>query len=248
MAKISDKLIEYLTNSLGYPSMVSARTEFDTWDKNYLSNVFLKTNLCIGNSEIPIAMIQNVVSHLKSSRESSFNEVAMPIGYTDNIALLKTPISIIGGLLNSSNRKILRNIITKKDEIYHGFNGIIFSKDMSILYCCTLDVVIRELPLRDLCCLPNKLRVYIHPSVLMSEGTVEKQIAKNFIPVLLSKEFTLNGVGRPRSTYMFKPEIVIKDVTDKFLYKPTTPINCTDEDLNQVLSNNIDEILKNILP
>lgn len=247
MAKISDKLIEYLTNSLRYPSMVSARAEFNTWDKNYLSNVFLKTNLCIGNSEIPIAMIQNVVSHLKSSRESSFNEVAMPIGYTDNIVLLKTPISIIGGLLNSSNRKILRNIITKKDEIYHGFNGIIFSKDMSILYCCTLDVVIRELPLGDLCCLPNKLRVYIHPSVFISEGTVEKQIAKNFIPVLLSKEFTLNGVGRPRSTYMFKPEIVIKDVTDKFLHKPTTPINCTDEDLNQVLSNNIDEILKNIL-
>lgn len=243
MAKISDKLIEYLTNSLGYPSMVSARAEFNTWDKNYLSNVFLKTNLCIGNSEIPIAMIQNVVSNLKSSRELSFNEVAMPIGYTDNITLLKTPISIIGLLLNSSNRKILRNIITKKDEIYHGFNGIIFSKDMSILYCCTLDVVIRE----DLCCLPNKLRVYIHPSVFMSDGTVEKQIAKNFIPVLLSKEFTLSGVGRPRRTYMFKPEIVIKDVTDKFLYKPTTPINCTDEDLNQVLSNNIDEILKNIL-
>ena len=150
-------------------------------------------------------------------------------------------------LLNSSNRKILRNIITKKDEIYHGFNGIIFSKDMSILYCCTLDVVIRELPLGDLCCLPNKLRVYIHPSVFMSDGTVEKQIVKNFIPVLLSKEFTLSGVGRPQRTYMFKPEIVIKDVTDKFLYKPTPPINCTDEDLNQVLSNNIDEILKNIL-
>ena len=247
MAKISDKLIEDLTNSLGYPSMVRARAEFGTWDKNYLSNIFLKTNLCIGNSEIPIAMIQNVVSQLKSSRESSFNEVAMPIGYTDDITLLKTPISIIGWLLNSSIRKTLHNIITKKDEIYHGFNGIIFSKDMSILYCCTLDVVIRELPLGDLCCLPNKLRVYIHPSVFISEGTVEKQIAKNFIPVLLSKEFTLNGVGRPRSTYMFKPEIEIKDVTDKFLYKPTTPINCTDEDLNQVLSNNIDEILKNIL-
>lgn len=247
MAKIRDRLIEYLTNSLGYPSMVSSRAEFNTWDKNYLSNVFLKTNLCIGNSEIPIAIIQNVVYHLKSSRELSFNEVAMPIRYTDNITLLKTPISIIELLLSSSDRKILRNIITKKDEIYHGFNGIIFSKDMSILYCCTLDVVIRESPLGDLCYLPNKLRVYIHPSVFISEGTVEKQIAKNFIPVLLSKEFTLNRVGRPRSTYMFKPEIVIKDVTDKFLYKPTTPINCTDEDLNQVLSNNIDEILKNIL-
>ena len=93
-----------------------------------------------------------------------------------------------------------------------------------------------------------KPMIHVSPQVfLRGEGLIDKTILKKIIPFYVS-----HNIGTVSTSTYFrsdipegtKPQILIDDVS-KFIENPTkpTPQKCSDDVLNQLLVDNIDDVL-----
>ena len=95
----------------------------------------------------------------------------------------------------------------------------------------------------------NKVTIYIHPEVFLNtSGLIHKSISKKVIPFYISYNEDLSYRGRRvryRVESEVRPQVVIEDATKKFIQSPNKPSSqsCTNDKLNQLLIENIDDIL-----
>ena len=213
-------------------------------DKN---NVFSK--LCVidltGDTiEIPI-FAKNVVEDTLIN-SSSTTKIVLPLYSNSNTYNRRTADSIIRSFFVRGNlTERLQKVVTNKNEIYYGMKGIILDEHFNPLIMVTMSLDRRSR-------MYKKVTIYIHPEVFLNTtGLIHKSIIKKIIPFYISYNEDLPR--RSRITYYniessVRPQVVIEDAAKKFIQSPNrpSPQSCTDDKLNQLMIENIDDILNQI--
>lgn len=141
--------------------------------------------------------------------------------------------------------KRLVKVTTSKGEIYYGGYGIILDKNMNPIFFCALDGEITEEGL-----IYKSAKIYVNPSVFLTDGILEKGIIKTIIPayvehgVSIYTSFSNANRQFKKKNGLIIPEIVVKDFTDDFFVKPSKPkpSTFTREKVNDFLLEHVDEI------
>ena len=150
-------------------------------------------------------------------------------------------------------------VTTNKGEVYYGGNGFILDKDYNVL----LLYVLHGLKNSDRTVTYKAGRIYVHPKVFVSKGLLEKGIVKTIIPAFVTDGIEINQesldatsqtINLPiwgpnhRSTEYTRPlpEIVIADVTERFIVKPKkpTPVTYNNEAMNDFLLEHLEEVVR----
>lgn len=215
-----------------------------SYSNNNVFDRFLETNLLGDKIECPV-MARKCVELILFERPSSepmAEKVSIPL-YTDCISTQKRTASSIFKFFEYQIQNRLEKVVTNKGEVYYGGKGIILNSEFKTLVLCVYEYKKSEennLPFI------SKLKVYIHPSVFLSNGLVEKGIIKTYIPSLIDGYiYCPNWLGSSRGPSMsFKVEITISDVTDKFIKTPIKPKvgEFTGENVNKFLLSKFDKI------
>lgn len=192
---------------------------------NNLFRWFLKINFHSNIIEIPVflryAVEEYIFSNLDYFRDNgSFNDAVFAISNPCGSYTVKTANSLLSYLITGCNGREPIKVITKKDEEYYGYKGIFFDKNMRILYMNVFEAKLEGPALTY-----DKLVTYVHPSVFTSNGTLEKEIVKRIIPLLITEvNRMVNGnyvnIVVPDS---LKSIVKIEDATDKFMCTPNSP-------------------------
>lgn len=226
-----------------------------TLDKHNVFNRLFVIDVSSDEIEVPIfakSAVEYVVEDkLKFPYISHASKIVIPMYVnTDNITA-RTADNIINIFFSKTNfNKRLQKITTSKGEVYYGGKGIILDKDFNILFLCT--IVCRKMEYRGIQVMSYyKPMIHIGPQVFLRSGSlINNAILKKVIPFYMS--YSINSVGThdyfmdniPNRT---KPQILIDDV-NKFIENPTkpTPQKCSDDVLNQLLMDNVDDVLNQL--
>ena len=145
--------------------------------------------------------------------------------------------------INFSQRLI--KVTTSKGEIYYGGYGMILDRNMSPIFFCALDGEITEEGLTY-----NSAKIYVNPSIFLTDGILEKGIIKTIIPAYIEKGVsiytTFSNINRQFKKKNGKviPEVVIKDFTDDFFVRPSKPkpSTFTRDKVNDFLLEHVNDI------
>ena len=139
----------------------------------------------------------------------------------------------------------LIKVTTSKGEIYYGGYGMILDRNMNPIFFCTLEGEATEEGLTY-----NSVKIYVNPSVFLTEGILEKGIIKTIIPAYVEKgvsiynTFSNTNKQFKKKNGMVIPEVVIKDFTDDFFVRPSKPkpSTFTRDKVNDFLLEHIDDV------
>lgn len=145
--------------------------------------------------------------------------------------------------INFSQRLI--KVTTSKGEIYYGGYGIILDRNMNPIFFCTLEGEVTEEGLTY-----NSAKIYVNPSVLLTDSILEKGIIKTIIPAYVERGVSIytsfSNVNKQFKKKNGKviPEVVIKDFTDDFFVRPSKPkpSTFTRDKVNDFLLEHVDDI------
>lgn len=235
-----------LRNVFSIPSLpgIPGSNDF-SYSNNNVFDRFLETNLLGDKIECPV-MARKCVEPILFGRPSSNVPMAEKVSislYTNCISTQKRTASSIFKFFEYQIQNRLEKVVTNKGEVYYGGKGIILNSEFKTLVLCVYEYKKNEetnLPFI------SKLKVYIHPSVFLSNGLVEKGIIKTYIPSLIDGYvYCPNWLNSNSGLNMpFKVEITISDVTDKFIKTPIKPKvgEFTGENVNKFLLSKFDKI------
>ena len=222
-----------------------------------LSNNNIFNRLCVidvtgDNIEIPVFSRPIVESVIRDNITigAGYTKVVLPMYVNTYPQSRRTADSIIRDFFSRVNlSQRLQKVTTNKGEVYYGGKGIIFDKDFNPLLMCTMscEKVIHNN--RDRMKY-TKITVYVHPKVFLEpEGLIHKAIIKKVIPFYVSHDITVSTLGIFLTASDITTDVVIADVTKKFIEVPEKPIpqRCSDDVLNQILIDNIDDVLDQIV-
>ena len=202
--------------------------------------------------EVPVfakSAVESVVrDRLKFPYVSHVNKIIIPMYVNTYNQSRRTADSIVNDFFSRvtfSHR--LQKVTTNKGEVYYGGKGIILDKDLNILLLCTIVCRRMEHGGRQVMSYYKPI-VHISPQLFLEDkGLLGKSILKKIIPFYVSH--SIDGIythayfsdNIPIGT---KPQILIDDVS-KFIESPIkpTPQKCSDDVLNQILIDNIDDVL-----
>lgn len=223
-----------------------------TLDNHNAFNRLFVIDVSSDEIEVPVFAESAVESVIRDKLEfpyvSHVNKIVIPMYVNTYTQLKRTADCIVREFFSGVNfDKRLQKVITNKGEVYYGSKGIILDKDFNILLLCTL--ACRRMEYRDRQVMSYyKPIIHVSPQVfLRGEGLIEKSILKKIIPFYVSQNIdpirTNSGFVNdiPEGT---KPQILIDDVS-KLIENPVkpTPQKCSDDVLNQILANNVDDVL-----
>lgn len=213
-----------------------------SFQSNGVFRAFLSVNFIEGKAEIPVVMR----SIVEPDMDINTTSIVLPL-YKSGTYVKRTKNSIMGTLLSGDSRHRLLEVSNSKgDFTYYGGKGFILDKDFNILFLAVLGVTKDSVNISY-----NYAKIYISPKVFTSKGPIESLIIKDVIPLLSEISFPKlqtnvrikNNISTP-DTFTFSPEIVIADVTDKFIVLPEKPnTDNPNKDINEFLLNNLDDIL-----
>lgn len=260
--QLSEEFHKSFTFSRGFENPQAISPDVGIGDNN-LFNLFLRVDVSKSIVEVPTAARINTEyvldNKVKYPTFEEFGYLAVPLFETDTPYTRRTANTIFRLFRQASMSDRLLKVITNKDEVYYGSNGLILDKDFNILFITVLEASVNE---EEKKVAYDKARVYIHPKVFGHEGLLEKGIVKTLIPAFTTKgvlirdtsrvhnninyytkEETLKGIVRT----LVRPlaEIVIADVSEKFLAKPVkpNPVTFNKETVNDFLLAHINEIV-----
>lgn len=223
---------------------------------NNAFNRFFTVDISSDKIEVPIfarsviedTVTQNLIhDHLP---DQQIKKVVVPL-YTNCISQKKrTSDSIIKEFFTKTDfTKRLQKIITNKGEVYYGGRGIIMDKDFNILILYTLKCKkVNNNGHKEMSY--YKPIIHIGPQVFLNQGLVEKAIVNKIIPwyithgivppTLWSRQKFVGDITRGT-----KVQILIDDMS-QYIMTPNkpSPQQCSQEVLNQILIDNIDEIIE----
>ena len=223
-----------------------------TLDNHNVFNRLFVIDMSSDEIEIPVFarfVVESVVTDkLKYPFMTHPSKIVIPMYVNTYNQSRRTSDSIVNDFFSrvSFNHR-LQKVTTNKGEVYYGGKGIILDKDFNILLLCTMICKRMEHGGRQVMSYYKPI-VHVSPQIfLRDEGLLGKSILKKIIPFYVSH--SIDGIHThayfgndvPIGT---KPQILIDDVS-KFIENPVkpTPQKCSDDVLNQILIDNIDDVL-----
>jgi hypothetical protein len=232
-------------SNIGNPIIFYADTQAVN-SENFANNFnhFLKVDLTEKRIEVPIFMrtlVANVIFNNKIS--CKYNQAIYPL-FSNRVSTRSTFDSVIKTFFTSVSLldRLCKNV--SKGDIFYGTRGLVLDKDFNILFLCTLmyDYIQGE----DIGYLDfDKLNIYINPSVFLdNKETIPKGIINKLIPYYVSHDINVREEYSRRNK-IIKPQILIEDVTNRFIVSPTKPVPgiTSNDSINEFLINHIDNIL-----
>lgn len=244
--------------AIQFPDYIRPHLAFEN---NNVFNLFLKVDISGPEIDVPLMCKNKVEDGLLDnfSNPNSIKEVAIALFENGSSQSRRTANAIFKSFQMIEMENRLMKIITHTGEIYYGGKGYILDKDYNILILYTLHGVMEE----DRLLHYKTGRIYVNPKVFVSNGIVEKGIIKTVIPAFIQEGIRINTnnigstfqeINMPISNSFGRitgyttpiPEIVIADVTDRFIVKPKkpTPSTFSNEAMNDYLLEHLDEVVQ----
>lgn len=212
----------------------------------------------ISSDEIEVPMFAKAVIEWevccnmeREAPEDKIQKVVIPLYVNSYNQNRRTADSIINEFFSRvSFSRRLQKVTTNKGEVYYGGRGIIFDGNFKPLILCSMLCRKEE-------CRSNEYMGYykpiirVSPEVFLNETSlINKTILKKIIPYYLTHSIPyINTAARFRNSLPrdAKPQILIEDFS-KFIETPTlpNPSTCSNEALNKLLLDNINDILNQI--
>ena len=230
------------------------------FENNNVFNLHLKVDISGPEIDVPLMCKTPVEDAISNNQTSDFNikEVAVAL-FNNNYPVERRTANAIFKLFQMSDTKDrLVKITTNNGEVYYGGNGYILDKDYNLLILYTLHGVMGDRLLHY-----KTGRIYVNPKVFVSNGLVEKGIIKTVIPAFVQEGImvrrsrtgiTLQEINDPIRNVFGSivgvtkpiPEIVVTDVTDRFIIKPKkpTPSTFNNEAMNDYLLEHLEEVVE----
>ena len=223
-----------------------------TLDKHNAFNRLFVIDVFSDEIEVPVFARSVVESVVRDKLNFPFinhvNKIVIPMYVNTSNQSRRTADRIVNDFfLKTSFSQRLQKITTNKGEVYYGGKGIILDKDFNILLLCTI-VCKRIEYMRGQIMSYYKPIIHVSPQVfLKGESLICKSILKKIIPFYVSHNIdsvSTHAYFRSNIPEGTKPQILIDDVS-KFIENPTkpTPQKCSDDVLNQLLIDNVDDVL-----
>lgn len=247
--------------SLDYPRNRSYTRPIDTNITNFNSNSvfqrFFEIDLRGDEVEVPVFCRREVQDILISNRnyktvgghEDEIIECYIASLFVGMEQTRRTSDSIVRAMLETSTHYKLCKVTTNAGLVYYGGVGVIFNSQMELLLLNTVKYNLTNN-------YPELIKpvMYISPKVFTSNGPAEKNILKKLIPTVLTAGVSLNTITSSvinkfnfpngvRAQYIKgMPEIIVADVSDRFIHKPDMPdlSQFSDREVNNFLKNNIE--------
>lgn len=271
MATVNRGLASFIDNTFRLSTFTfspSFSLDGVNYNKNNVFTQFGKCTIHDGHIELPIFMhdpvlnfIKNVVVNHTIDRSQDVNFI-IPLVKQGFIYNKRTIDSIFKTLLGQTCAYGLSRVVNNSNN-YYGCKGLIVNNDFDPLFLITGvgNYIFDDSDSNKV----NKFqftecRVYIHPKVFMDESDiVHKGILKKIIPYILSNNPTTrlqvyNGSGSIKiDNDQCKIKVIIENVKDRFFKFPTsinpdTKLDFTDEEINDLLVDKVEEVLKQIEP
>jgi hypothetical protein len=246
------------TGNYSFPDYIHPALNFSN---NNIFNVFLRTDISGNEVDVPLncrGAVEGAIyeNYLVSGTVKEFS-VAL---YENNYPQSKRTANAIFKAFQQADRKNrMLKITTNKGEVYYGGNGFILDKDYNIL----LLYVLHGIKNPDRTVTYKTGRIYVNPKVFVSNDLLEKGIIKTVIPAFVQEGIMVdtNNIGvtaqdintsiRSSNGWVTQvtkpiPEIIVADVTDRFIVRPKkpTPSTFNNEAMNDYLLEHLDEVVK----
>lgn len=230
---------------------------FITLTNSTIYDKFLSVDISESQIEVPIfcrevveASIYNKLQYPNINNFSAIKEIIVPLYCNTMVQNKRTADSIIKEFFTRTNfGSRLQKVVTNKGEIYYGGKGIILDKDFTPLLIATL-IGEKEIVDGNTVFIYNRGTIHVNPKVFLdTSGLISKSILKKVIPLYVSKTIRINTNSGFRSNLpiSYTPQILIDDVSGWIKkVKLPTPSNCSNDILNQLLIDNIDDVLNQI--
>lgn len=199
----------------------------DTYLTNSLFGKFLRVDLSSSHVEIPVFGKNKVEEILEQNimEIGNVKELNINLFHQSPLGLCKTSNSIFKIICRYLNAFRLVRIKTYQGEVYYGGQGIILDKNKNPILFATIEADIEDGYIKE-----NNVKIYISPSVFSSDNMLEKSIRRQVIPYYLEEGVYIGTYNR-LVLHQFKlkrysktiPEIVIKDISNKFFIAPYEP-------------------------
>lgn len=230
------------------------------FENHNVFNLFLRVDISGPEIDVPLMCKYKVEEGLLLSnynQPNSLKEMAVALFENSYPQSRRTANAIFKAFQMNDNRDRLIKITTNTGEVYYGGNGYILDKDYNLLILYTLHGVMEDRILHY-----KTGRIYVNPKVFVSNGIVEKGIIKTVIPAFVQEGIMVdtNNIGvtaqdintstRIQNGFIQVikplPEIVVADVTDRFIVKPKkpTPSTFSNEAMNDYLLEHLDEVVQ----
>lgn len=267
MQRVSNRMadtIDFMYAAIGTLNKTYGNLSQLNYEDNNVYTLFLNIKAHENKVEIPIFCKDNILRALYSSCPNHTINISIPfIRDIISISTFRSSDPLIRHLTYYAPTQANMFSVTKtvKGEEYYGNCGLIFDKDMNLLLLNTIEYEIKENSDNAINFYARKVKVYVHPLVFYTDGTVEKCIINKIIPYSLQKGISINNshIGAVRNCVNFDdpvnyrgfhraiPEIIVTDIKDKFFYEPVLPsVSINNNDINEMLERNVEEVL-NIL-
>lgn len=243
--------------AIQFPDYIRPNLAFEN---NNVFNLFLRVDISGPEIDVPLMCKYKVEGGLLSNynQPNSLKEMAVALFENSYPQSRRTANAIFKTFqMNNNNRNRLMKITTNTGEVYYGGNGYILDKDYNLLILYTLHGVMEDRILHY-----KTGRIYVNPKVFVSNGLIEKGIIKTVIPAFVQEGIMVDtnnievtaqdiniAIGNQNGfVQVIKPlpEIVVADVTDRFIVKPKkpTPSTFSNEAMNDYLLEHLDEVVQ----
>lgn len=259
-AQLNRQLHDIFLNrgAIQFPDYIKPHLAFEN---NNVFNLFLRVDISGPEIDVPLMCKYKVEEGLLSNynQPNSLKEMAVALFENSYPQSRRTANAIFKTLQMNDTRDRLMKITTNNGEVYYGGNGYILDKDYNLLILYTLHGVIGE----DGILHYKTGRIYVNPKVFVSNGLVEKGIIKTVIPAFVQEGIMVdtNNIGvtaqdintiiRNSNGFVTQvieplPEIIVADVTDRFIVRPKkpTPSTFNNDAMNDYLLEHLDEVVK----
>lgn len=240
------------------PNHIKANLAFEN---NNVFNLFLRVDISGPEIDVPLMCKYKVEEGLLSNYNypNSLKEMAVALFENNYPQSRRTANAIFKTFQMNDSRDRLMKIITNTGEVYYGGNGYILDKDYNLLILYTLHGVMGE----DRILHYKTGRIYVNPKVFVSNGLIEKGIIKTVIPAFVQEGIRINetNIGvtaqdinttiRNSNGFVTQvtkplPEIIVADVTDRFIVRPKkpTPSTFNNDAMNDYLLEHLDKVVQ----
>ena len=230
------------------------------FENHNVFNLFLRVDISGPEIDVPLMCRYNVEEGLlrNYNQPDSLKEMAVALFENSHPQSRRTANAVFKTFQMNDTEDRLMKITTDTGEVYYGGNGYILDKDYNLLILYTLHGVMEDRILHY-----KTGRIYVNPKVFVSNGLIEKGIIRKVIPAFVQEGImvdtnnigvtaqdinTVIGNSRGFVTQVIKPlpEIVVADVTDRFIVKPKkpTPSTFSNEAMNDYLLEHLDEVAR----
>lgn len=211
--------------------------------RNAWFNKYIFVNLQQNSIEVPAFLKWQALF----AYQEKFNSICLPL--CSSIALDHK--RYIRTILNAFSRELIGGVQTANGDVYYGYPGVIFNKDLEPLMMITLKINISN-PVYDI----ERAICRVSPLVFKdSKKIVEKTIIKKVIPYCLNNKaidpqmnyFSSIHTNTTNDYLNRNIQVIIDDCSD-FVYEVTAPNgNFSQDKATEFIRNEENEIINNFI-